>query len=101
MLSCRQLCCHSGDFERLLHHVSCNSADGAASLHRVDRRILRRVVLATIIGSVIEAFDWLAYGTAAALVFNKLFFPSFDAATSSLAAFSTFAAGFFARPVGG
>jgi MHS family shikimate/dehydroshikimate transporter-like MFS transporter len=63
--------------------------------------ILRRVVLATIIGSVIEAFDWLAYGTAAALVFNKLFFPSFDATTASLAAFSSFAAGFFARPVGG
>jgi MFS transporter, MHS family, shikimate and dehydroshikimate transport protein len=63
--------------------------------------LLRRVVLATIIGSVIEAFDWLAYGTAAALVFNKLFFPTFDATAASLAAFSSFAAGFFARPIGG
>lgn len=62
---------------------------------------LRRVVFATIVGSVIEAFDWLAYGTAAALVFNKLFFPSSDPAVASLAAFSSFAAGFFARPIGG
>ena len=52
-------------------------------------------------GSAIEAFDFLAYGTAAALVFNKLFFPSLDSASGTLAAFAAFASGLFARPIGG
>jgi len=60
-----------------------------------------KVTLATMIGGAIEAFDFLAYGTAAALVFNKLFFPTFSATASQLAAFGAFAAGFFARPIGG
>jgi MHS family shikimate/dehydroshikimate transporter-like MFS transporter len=62
---------------------------------------MTRVTLATMIGGAIEAFDFLAYGTATALVFNKLFFPTFDATTGQLAAFGAFAAGFFARPLGG
>jgi len=60
-----------------------------------------RVAVATMVGSAIEAFDFLAYGTAAALVFNKLFFPTFDPMVSTLAAFGAFASGFFARPIGG
>lgn len=60
-----------------------------------------RVALATMAGTAIEAFDFLAYGTAAALIFNKLFFPSFDPTVGTLAAFGSFAAGFFARPIGG
>ncbi|MEW6642450.1 MAG: MFS transporter [Pseudomonadota bacterium] len=60
-----------------------------------------KVTLATMIGGAIEAFDFLAYGTAAALVFNKLFFPTFSTTASQLAAFGAFAAGFFARPIGG
>lgn len=62
---------------------------------------MTKVAAATMVGSAIEAFDFLAYGTAAALVFNKLFFPSVDGATGTLAAFGAFATGFFARPIGG
>ena len=62
---------------------------------------IRRVVLASFIGTTIEWYDYFIYGTAAALVFNKLFFPSLDPFTGTIAAFGTFAAGFFARPIGG
>jgi MFS family permease len=62
---------------------------------------MTRVICATMVGSTIEAFDFLAYGTAAALVFNKLFFPTFDPTVGTLVALGSFAAGFFARPVGG
>lgn len=62
---------------------------------------LLRVSVATVVGTAVEAFDFLAYGTAAALVFNKLFFPQFDPLTGTLAAFAAFASGMLARPVGG
>ncbi|TAL52843.1 MFS transporter [Pandoraea sp.] len=62
---------------------------------------LRRVALASMAGTTIEAFDFLAYGTAAALVFNKLFFPTLDPTAGTLAAFGAFASGLFARPIGG
>ena len=45
---------------------------------------LFRVAVATVIGTAVEAFDFLAYGTAAALVFNKIFFPQFDPVTGTL-----------------
>jgi metabolite-proton symporter len=60
-----------------------------------------RVVWASILGTAIEWYDFLIYGTAAALVFNKLFFPSFDPLVGTLAAFGTYAVGFVARPIGG
>ena len=62
---------------------------------------LRRVVLASAIGTTIEWYDFFLYGSAAALVFNKLFFPEFDPLTGTLLAFTTYALGFVARPVGG
>jgi MHS family shikimate/dehydroshikimate transporter-like MFS transporter len=58
------------------------------------------VVFAGTIGTIIEWYDFLIYGTAAALVFNTLFFPKFDPVTGTIAALGTYAAGFFARPVG-
>ncbi len=61
----------------------------------------RRVVLASFVGTVIEWYDFYLYGTAAALILNQLFFPTFDSLSGQLAAFATFAIGFFARPVGG
>src|SRR4028119_1010617 len=64
-------------------------------------RELRRVVLASLIGTTIEWYDFFLYGSAAALVFNKLFFPSYDPLTGTLLAFATYALGFVARPVGG
>lgn len=62
---------------------------------------LWKVGAATMAGSAIEAFDFLAYGTATALVFNKIFFPTFDVAGGTLAAFGAFASGMLARPLGG
>jgi metabolite-proton symporter len=59
------------------------------------------VVWASVLGTAIEWYDFLIYGTAAALVFNRLFFPSFDPFVGTLAAFGTYAVGFIARPVGG
>jgi metabolite-proton symporter len=53
------------------------------------------------VGTTIEWYDFFLYGTAAALVFNQLFFPTFDPLTGTLAAFGTYAVGFVARPVGG
>lgn len=62
---------------------------------------LRRVVAASFIGTTIEWYDFFLYGTAAALVFDRLFFPNFDPFAAKMAAFATFAVGFFARPLGG
>src|SRR5438128_4449420 len=62
---------------------------------------LRRVVMASLIGTTIEWYDFFLYGSAAALVFNKLFFPEYDPLTGTLLSFATYALGFVARPVGG
>jgi metabolite-proton symporter len=62
---------------------------------------VRRVIVASLIGTSLEWYDFFIYGTAAALVFNKLFFPSFDPLVGTLLAFATYAVGFVARPVGG
>lgn len=62
---------------------------------------LRRVAVASAIGTTIEWYDYFIYSTATALVFNKLFFPSLSPASGTLAAFATLGVGFLARPVGG
>ena len=64
-------------------------------------RSLRRVMLASAVGSALEWYDFFLYGTASALVFSELFFPKLDPAMGTLAAFATFGVGFFARPFGG
>ncbi|GAB3163899.1 MFS transporter [Amycolatopsis stemonae] len=65
------------------------------------RRAFRKLLAAGLVGSSIEWYDFFLYGTAAALVFPKVFFPHSSALTGTLLAFSTFWAGFVARPVGG
>ncbi|GAA4684860.1 MFS transporter [Pseudonocardia yuanmonensis] len=62
---------------------------------------LRKILLVAGTGSAIDWYDFFIYGTAAALVFNKLFFPAGDPLVGTLLAFTTFAVGFAARPVGG
>ncbi|MDZ4286568.1 MAG: MFS transporter [Prosthecobacter sp.] len=62
---------------------------------------IRRVVIASFIGTTIEWYDFFLYGTAAATVFGTLFFPNADPYAAKMAAFATFAVGFFARPLGG
>ncbi len=64
-------------------------------------RTLRKVVFASLIGTTIEWYDFFLYGTAAALVFNRLFFPQAEPLVGALLAFSTYALGFLARPLGG
>ncbi|HEY6752928.1 MAG TPA: MFS transporter [Rubrobacteraceae bacterium] len=59
-----------------------------------------RVAMASLIGTTMEWYDFFLYGTAAALIFNRLFFPSFELLAGTLASFAPFAVGFFARPVG-
>jgi len=62
---------------------------------------ITQVAVASFIGTAIEWYDFFLYGTAAALIFNKLFFPTFDPLSGTLAAFGTYAVGFVARPLGG
>ncbi|MBL8206531.1 MAG: MHS family MFS transporter [Blastocatellia bacterium] len=62
---------------------------------------IRKVAIASFIGTTIEWYDFFLYGTASALVFGKLFFPNYDPLTATLASFGTYAVGFIARPIGG
>ncbi|PKZ63864.1 MFS transporter [Gordonia terrae] len=64
-------------------------------------RSLRAVIVAALGASTLEWYDFYIYGTAAALVFNKVFFPSVNPALGTLAAFATFGVGFLFRPLGG
>ena len=61
---------------------------------------LKRVVAASLIGTTIEWYDFFLYGSAAALVFNKLFFPGSDPLVGTLLSSLTYAVGFAARPIG-
>jgi len=61
---------------------------------------LRKAVIASTVGTAIEWYDFFLYGTAAGLVFGKLYFPNQDALTATLLAFGTYFIGFAARPVG-
>jgi MHS family shikimate/dehydroshikimate transporter-like MFS transporter len=59
------------------------------------------IAFAGTVGTIVEWYDFIIYGTAAALVFNKLFFPNVDPRIGTLAALGSFAVGFLARPIGG
>ncbi|MEV4050152.1 MFS transporter [Amycolatopsis sp. NPDC049688] len=72
-----------------------------AAVSATRRRAFRKLLAAGLVGSSIEWYDFFLYGTAAALVFPKVFFPHATALTGTLLAFSTFWAGFVARPIGG
>lgn len=62
---------------------------------------IRRVALASAVGCTIEWYDFFLYGTAAPLVFTRLFFPTFDPFVGVLVAYTSHAVGFVARPIGG
>jgi MHS family shikimate/dehydroshikimate transporter-like MFS transporter len=61
---------------------------------------IKRIVASSVIGTAVEWYDFLIYGTASALVFNKLFFPLSNPALGTIAAFGTYAVGYLARPLG-
>lgn len=71
-----------------------------ASSHQTGSSI-RKVAIASFIGTTIEWYDFFLYGTASALIFGRLFFPNYDPLTGTLASFGTYAVGFAARPIGG
>jgi MFS transporter, MHS family, shikimate and dehydroshikimate transport protein len=66
-----------------------------------ERARINSIVFASCFGTIIEWYDFLIYATAAALVFNKAFFPTFDPLAGTLAALGSYAVGFLARPLGG
>lgn len=71
----------------------------AITLSRMSQ--IQKVALASGVGTTVEWYDFFIYGTAAGLVFNKIFFPDFDPLVGTLLAFATFSAAFVARPLGG
>ncbi|WP_340685297.1 MFS transporter [Amycolatopsis coloradensis] len=66
-----------------------------------DRRSLHKAFAASLSGTALEWYDFAAYSVAAATIFGNLFFPSEDQLASTMAAFSTYAVGYLARPLGG
>jgi MFS family permease len=73
--------------------------DGSGN--RVDRRNLRTAAWGGLIGTALEQYDFVIYGTATAIVFNQIFFPNAEPAVGVIAGFATYAVGFLARPLGG
>ncbi|MFI6030608.1 MFS transporter [Amycolatopsis magusensis] len=68
---------------------------------QVDGRSLRRAFAASLSGTALEWYDFAAYSVAAATIFGELFFPAGDNLAGTMAAFSTYAVGYLARPLGG
>jgi metabolite-proton symporter len=74
------------------NHIELSDAEHSAEL--------RKAVIAATVGTTIEWYDFFIYGTAAGLVFGKLYFPNEDPLTATLAAFGTYFVGFVGRPIG-
>src|ERR1700753_3609836 len=66
-----------------------------------SERGLASTIAASTIGTIVEWYDFILYGTAAALIFNRLFFPQFDPVAGTIASFAAYAVGFLVRPLGG
>ncbi|KAF3996371.1 MFS transporter [Glaciimonas immobilis] len=77
-----------------------NRAQPGAGEEKKSLSSPRKAALASWIGSAVEYYDFFIYGTAAALVFGKIFFPSFDPVAGTVAAFATFGVGYVTRPIG-
>ncbi|MDF0725981.1 MFS transporter [Cytobacillus sp. S13-E01] len=68
---------------------------------QVEEKVAKKALVASLIGSSIEWYDYFLYGTVAALVFSKLYFPSEDPSVGLMLAYASFAIPFFIRPLGG
>jgi metabolite-proton symporter len=78
-----------------------NPRDDAASVAEATPGEVTKVVVASLIGTTIEWYDFFLYGTVAATVFGELFFPASDPLVATMLSLTTFALGFAARPIGG
>lgn len=76
-------------------------SDLTEDTHRVSKKDVRTAVSSSTIGTTIEWYDFFLYGTAAGLVFDRLYFPTGDSIVGLLLSYGTFAVGFLARPLGG
>ena len=77
------------------------STNATATPSPPSQRQIVRAVIASTVGTAVEWYDFILFGTASALVFNVLFFPDFDPLVGTVAAFSANAVGFLIRPLGG
>lgn len=75
--------------------------NASADDSKTRRANVLRAVFAATVGTVIEWYDYALYGAASGLIISKLFFPSMEPLSATLAAFATFAVGYFIRPLGG
>lgn len=80
--------------------MSIASPSASAAAHDSERRTARKATAAAFAGAFIEWYDFYLYGTAAALVFPRVFFPDADPTVALLQSFGSFAAGFLMRPLG-
>jgi MFS family permease len=81
--------------------ITLNAADARATQPEPEGlKAPRKAAFASWIGSAVEYYDFFIYGTAAALVFGKIFFPSIDPKLATVAAFATFGVGYITRPIG-
>ncbi|MDM0069340.1 MFS transporter [Variovorax sp. J31P207] len=81
--------------------ITLNAADARATQPEPEGlKTPRKAAFASWIGSAVEYYDFFIYGTAAALVFGKIFFPSIDPKLATVAAFATFGVGYITRPIG-
>jgi len=77
-----------------------NSAAAAVPADGLPARTPKKAAIAAWVGSALEYYDFVIYGTAAALVFPKIFFPSGDPVAATVASLATFGVGYVARPIG-
>ena len=82
-------------------HGPAGAVGAMAGSEQGEPASIRKVAFASAVGATIEWYDFFIYGTAAGLVLNQLFFPPGNPTAATLAAYATFAVGFFARPIGG
>src|SRR3984893_14020465 len=78
-----------------------STAMTVSSVPAASRASTGRLAIASSVGTTLEWYDFTVYNTLAALIFNRLFFPSFDPMSGTILAFSTYAVGYVSRPLGG